>query len=286
MKRVAVVADSIACLTPEQIERYGVVVVPANFLYEGKLYRDGVDVSPSEAYQMLERSPNSFYAAPASPHEFLEAFREAGRRAQSILCLTISRKVSTFYNVAQVAKERFQAESPGVAIEVLDSQTLGAGEALIALAAAEIASNGAGLEEVVQLTTELRDRVGLAAYLDTLRHAYRTGRIPRIAAQVGSLFHVRPLFSVSEGAIHFRGIVRTREQAMTRLLEMVRASVGHRPIRAAVMHAAAPEQAEKFRDQVLSEFDCREIWITEFSPLMGYSSGPGTLGIAFYPEES
>ena len=87
MKRVAVVADSIACLTPEQIERYGVVVVPANFLYEGKLYRDGVDVSPSEAYQMLERSPNSFYAAPASPHEFLEAFREAGRRG-NVLCLT------------------------------------------------------------------------------------------------------------------------------------------------------------------------------------------------------
>lgn len=286
MNQVAIVTDSIACLTPEQIERYGVVVVPANFLYEGKRYRDGVDISPSEAYQMLERSPNSFYAAPASPHEFLEAFREAGRRAQSILCLTISRKLSTFYSVAQMAKEQFQAESPGVPIEVLDSQTLGAGEALIALAAAEIAESGAELEEVVQLATELRDRVGLAAYLDTLRHAYRTGRIPRLAAQVGSLLHVRPLFSVSEGTIHFRGIVRTREQAMNRLLEMMRASVGNLPIRAAIMHAAAPEQAERFRDRVISEFNCRKIWITEFSPLMGYSSGRGTLGIAFYPEES
>ncbi len=283
MKKIAIVVDSIACLTPEQVERHGMVVVPANFLYEGKLYRDGVDVSPSEAYRMLARSPNSFYAAPASPHEFLEAFREAGRRAESILCLTISRKVSTFYNVAEVAKKRFQEEQPGINIEVLDSQTLGAGEALIALAAAERADNGAGLEEAVRLVTELRSRVGLAAYLDTLRHAYRTGRVPKIAAQLGSLLHIRPLFSVHEGAIHFRGIVRTREQAVSRLLDMVHEGCGSRLIRAAVMHAAAPEQAERLKEQVAKAFNCREIWVTEFSPLMGYSSGPGTLGIAFLP---
>ncbi len=285
MNQVAIVTDSIACLTPEQIERYGVVVVPANFLFEGRIYRDGIDVSPSEAYEMLERSPDHFSAGPASPHEFLEAFREAGRRG-NVLCLTVSRSVSTFYDVARIAKERFQKESPETAIEVLDSQTMGAGEALIALAAARAAADGAGLEEMVHMATALRNRVGLAAYVDTLRHVYRTGRIPKIAAQVGSLLHVKPLFSVSEGAIRFRGVVRTREQAVSRLVQMVRSEVDKRPIRAAIMHAAALEQAERFKELVAAEFDCREIWITEFSPLMGYSSGPGTLGLAFYPEES
>ena len=27
------------------------------------------------------------------------------------------------------------------------------------------------------------------------------------------------------------------------------------------------------------------VWITEFSPVMGYATGQGTLGFAFYPDD-
>jgi fatty acid-binding protein DegV len=53
----------------------------------------------------------------------------------------------------------------------------------------------------------------------------------------------------------------------------------------AVMHAYAPDDAQKLKERVESEFDCAELWITEFSPVMGYACGTGTLGLAFYPED-
>ena len=52
----------------------------------------------------------------------------------------------------------------------------------------------------------------------------------------------------------------------------------------AVMHAYAQEEAAKLKERILSEFNCVELWLTEFSPVMGYATGTGTLGIAFYKE--
>jgi fatty acid-binding protein DegV len=31
-------------------------------------------------------------------------------------------------------------------------------------------------------------------------------------------------------------------------------------------------------------FDCQEIYITEFTPVMGVHTGPGLVGVAFYEE--
>jgi len=36
------------------------------------------------------------------------------------------------------------------------------------------------------------------------------------------------------------------------------------------------------RDQISSRFDCTELLITEFTPVMGVHIGPGLIGIAFY----
>ena len=53
----------------------------------------------------------------------------------------------------------------------------------------------------------------------------------------------------------------------------------------AVMHAYALDEAEKLRELVAAEFNCTELWISEFSPVMGYACGTGTLGLAFYTED-
>ena len=65
---------------------------------------------------------------------------------------------------------------------------------------------------------------------------------------------------------------------------MMREKVGQNPVHVAVAHAYALDEAEKLKVQVESEFNCVESWLAEFSPLMGYACGTGTLGVAFYHE--
>ena len=33
---------------------------------------------------------------------------------------------------------------------------------------------------------------------------------------------------------------------------------------------------------IASEFNCAELWLTDFSPVMGYATGTGVLAVAFY----
>jgi fatty acid-binding protein DegV len=51
------------------------------------------------------------------------------------------------------------------------------------------------------------------------------------------------------------------------------------------MHALALDDALALRERLLSEFDCVEVLVSEFTPVMGAHTGPGLLGIAFHPEE-
>jgi DegV family protein with EDD domain len=140
------------------------------------------------------------------------------------------------------------------------------------------------MPEVLNVALNMRERVTAIALLDTMKHVYRSGRIPKIAAKVGSMLSIRPIFTVSD-VVHFASAVRNKKRGIERLLQMMRDKVGDKATHIAVMHAYALEEAEKLKERVAAEFKCAELWLTEFSPLMGYACGTGTLGLAFYAED-
>jgi fatty acid-binding protein DegV len=101
---------------------------------------------------------------------------------------------------------------------------------------------------------------------------------------VGSVLSIRPILTIS-GAVHFAGMVHSRKQGIERILMMMRDRVGDRPVHVAVTHAYALEEAEKLKARISAEFNCVEIWLSEFSPVMGYACGTGTVGMAFYTDD-
>jgi DegV family protein with EDD domain len=285
MQRVTVVTDSLACLTRELVKKYGIKIVPLNIHFNGKIYKDWVDITPKQAYELFLKAPASWGSSAPAPGDYLKAFREAGKRIKDILCVTASSRVSTTHDVAQLASKQVEAALPHLSIKVLDSRMATAAEGLVALAAARAAKAGKSLAEVAKVAEEVRDKVTFFAFLDTIRYVYRSGRIPKIAAQAGSLLNIRPLLTISSGVVRFKGAARSREGGIERMLKMMRDKVGQKPVHVAVMHAYALEEAEKLKERVASAFNCAELWISEFSPLMGYATGTGTLGLAFYPED-
>jgi len=166
----------------------------------------------------------------------------------------------------------------------LDSQTVTAAEGFIALAAARAAAEGKSLAEVTKVAKEMRDKATFLILVNTIRYVYRTGRIPKVAARVGSMLNIKLILTSSSGLVRFAGAVRNEKRGIDRVLQMMRDKVGQNPVHVAVMHAYALDEAEKLKERVSSEFNCAELWLTEFSPIMGYACGTGTLGLAFYPE--
>jgi len=283
--RVSVITDSTSSLSKELADKYNIGIVPLSIYSGGKVYRDWIDINPKEAYELFLKDPDDFTTSPSSPGQFLKAFRRVSNNTSGILCVTISSKLSTGYDMARNAREKAKTELPGITIKIMDSLNVTASEGLIAIAAARAAAEGKNLDDVVKVASEVRDKVRFIILLDTIEHVYRTGRIPKIAARVGSALKIKPILTnSSSGKVSFAGAVRNKEQGLKRIINMTKLEVGDKPVHIAVMHAYAENEAKAFMNRVSKEFNHTELWLTEFSPVMGYACGTGAIGLAFYPE--
>ena len=83
--KVAIVVDSIACLTKELVEQYGIKIVPISLYFRDKVYKDWVDITPTEAYELYLKDPESFKTSGINPGDCLEAYREASKQRTSFV---------------------------------------------------------------------------------------------------------------------------------------------------------------------------------------------------------
>lgn len=121
--------------------------------------------------------------------------------------------------------------------------------------------------------------------LDTLKHLWRGGRIGAAQAWFGMALRFKPILALADGAVQPVERPRTRPRAIARLVELMAEEVRGQPVHVAVTHATAQAEAETLRDRIAAQFDCRELFITEFTPVMGAHAGPGVVGIAFWAED-
>ena len=283
MKKVAIVTDTTACIPQKLVTKYGIEVVPVGLIFEDKSYRDGMDITPSEFYTLLKQADKLPTTSGSSPGPYLEAYRRASERANDILCLTEPTRFSAMYDSARIAAEMARTTLPNVAIEVMACTTAAAGLGLVALAAARASDAGENLDEVVEAARSTMPRVHLFAMLDTLHYLVKGGRVPQATALVNSLLKIKPVFTLNQTDAHTVALPRSAKSAMKYMLRVMKQkAIKRQPLHVAVMHANALEQAELLGKRISSQFDCSELFITEFTPVMGVHTGPGLFGIAFY----
>ncbi len=282
---VAVVCESTACLPEALASQYGIGVIPIPFAFAGRTYFDGVDITPGVFFELLARTHEVAQTSPPSPGEYIEAWKAASRSATAIISITVDSKVSTLQRSALLAQGLAPELLPGVTLAIVDSLSAGMGQGFVALAAARAAAAGRSLADVVAAAKGVSQRITLLVALDTLEYLSRASRIPQIAAFVGGVLDVKPIFRIAGGEIHPIIRVRTRRRASEHLLQLMRQAVppGAR-LHVAVQHAAAAEEAAQLEARVRDMFECLELYTTEFSPVMGGYCGPGLLGVAFYTE--
>ncbi|MFN2121773.1 MAG: DegV family protein, partial [Anaerolineales bacterium] len=79
--------------------------------------------------------------------------------------------------------------------------------------------------------------------------------------------------------------VRSRRKAMATLFELLdKELAGKEGIHMAVLHVAAPEEADQLAEQLVDRFHPVELIHAECGPVVGAHAGPGTLGAVYYVE--
>jgi len=285
-RKVTLVSDSTCCLPPEIVRKYGIRLVPIVIHYNGKSYYDGVDIGAGEIYRIMRRREDLPSTSTPSTGDFLNAYREAIERGESVVSVTLTSLQSKTCEVASVAKQMALESLPGAAIEVIDSRAVGGALGFVVLEAARAADRGASLEEVCQVARKVMDRVVLVAMVDSLYYLARTGRIAKAAAWAGSILNMKPVLEHTTEVGETMPLARPRSKAkaVEIMLGDMAERVGDARVHVNVHHADELDEGKRLMAEIERRFNCVELFLTEFTPGMGVHAGPGIIGMSFMTE--
>jgi DegV family protein with EDD domain len=203
-----------------------------------------------------------------------------------VLCITEPVKFSGMFNSAKLAANQVLQTHPTSSIEVLECRSAAAGQGLVAISAARQAASGRNLSQVLHGAKKVMDRLHLYAAIDTLHYLVKGGRVPKAAQIANSFLKIKPIFTVKDGDAHTVALPRTMEHATSEIFALIGRKLDpSEPLHLAVMHAANLDAAKKLKQRIVDKYDGVEVFITEFTPVMGVHTGPGLIGVAFYNGE-
>ena len=281
MSRIAIVTDSSANLHPEFIKYYNIQVLPLKIHWGEETLRDGVDITPSEFYERLENSVDIPTTSQPSRQEFVKVFEELAPHCDGIIAPLISSGISGTVDSALSA----QSEFSGVPVEIVDSYSTAAGLALVVIAVSQAVDAGKNFAEIKQIGVNAAHQVQLFFMVDTLEYLHRGGRIGGASRFFGSALSIKPILYLDDrGKIDALERVRTKQKALSRIIELAANVAKDRPAHVAVLHADAYSLAVEFQQQIKAHVECLQLDIYELSPVIGTHVGPGAIGVAIYPE--
>lgn len=278
-KEIALVTDSTANLLQDQIDRYQIHVMPQILIWEGETYRDGVDITTDVFYERLKTAKELPTTSQPSAGEFHAFFSEIAGSSESIVGIFISDELSGTLDSARTAAKMMPDEYP---IEIIDSRSASMGLGFITLEAATAIEEGKDLSQVVEAAYDAVKRAQAVFVVDTLEFLHRGGRIGGAQRLLGSLVSIKPLLFLDDGRIEPLANVRTKKKALQAAIDHVAKDVEEKgSFKAAILHAAAPSEAEAFKEEVVKRLQPTEISINELTPVLGTNTGPGLIGIGY-----
>jgi DegV family protein with EDD domain len=273
--RVAIITDSTCDLPRELVERHEIIVVPLYVLWGEDQLLDGQEIDSETFYARLLQDPVHPTTSQPTPADFVRAIEQAG--AEEVLVITVSKALSGTWGSAHQASTMVD-----VPVRVVNSFSLSMGLGWQVLAAARVRAEGGAIEAMIAKAQSVRERTSLLLTVNTLEYLHRGGRIGGAAKLLGSLVQLKPLLGISHttGSLEAVERIRTRKKALDRLVEETLGRVDLRkPVRVAVAHAAAEEDAKRLQQAIEKRCEPAEMVLSEITPVLGVHGGPGLVGI-------
>jgi DegV family protein with EDD domain len=281
-KNTAIVLDSTADF-PDAPERFANVrVVPLYVRFGDESFKDYVEMTPDRFYERLAAAPELPTTSQPTPGDFLATYEELAGSYERILSLQISSTLSGTYASAQTAAELLGGET----VRVIDSRTVSASLALLALGVQRRLERGTTDEEIDAFVARYATVHQLLFPVNTLEYLKKGGRIGRAAALAGNLLNVKPILTIRDGEVVPLKKVRGNHKAFAAFREIfVESSTDSPTLRVGIAHAAAPERLAALHELVAHERPHATIEITTtLGAVVGTHAGPGTVGFFWFDD--
>jgi len=278
---VKIITDSASDLPKEYIKKYNIEIVPLTVELEGKIYKDGVDITTEKFNQLMIKSNQLPKTAHPSPETFKKVFLKYINDGYDILCLTISSKLSGTYQSAMIAKNNIKTSEK---IFVFDTLAASSGEALQVIKASKLIQKGEKIKEVLRKLTEYRNRINILILLDTLENIVKGGRLTKIQGVIAKILNFKIILHNNEGAVEMLEKIRGKKRFFKKVLEIIderMKKLNLSNLNVGITHVDNIEEAMMFKKIIEEKYNPKDIFVNHMGATIATYAGKGGIIISF-----
>ncbi|SHM48888.1 DegV family protein [Gracilibacillus kekensis] len=277
MKKIAWITDSSCGLDKEYAEKNDIFIIPLNVIIKGKTYREDIDISKEEFYDLLKEHGDDAKTSQPAYGDFIKLYERLKEEYDCGIALHASSQLTGTYQSSISASEMV-----GFDVEVIDSKI---GD----YALGKMIKNGVEMAQAKtpfdQIVAKLRSYPEFAQmYLmpqsfDQLR---KSGRVSAAQSIFASLLNIHLILGFDNGKVVVKDKVRIKKRAarkMFQLLDEVMKKYQLNEI--CILHAGVKDQAHKWKEDIEKLHSGLKVNIQTLVPVAGVHTGYGTMCITW-----
>lgn len=277
MKKIAWITDSTSGLPAEYLKEKNIHVVPLQVIVNGKAYREDVDITKEEFYDMLKEHGDGAKTSQPAIGEFIELYEKLKDEYDYGIALHASSALTGTYQSSISA-----SDTTGFPVEVIDSKIGSYALGKMIRTGIEMEENETTYEEIIRVLRALPEKAEmylLPANFDQLR---RSGRVSAAKSAFASLMKINLLLCFEDGKVIIGEKIRTKLKAKRRLFAIMEEAIEkHQLDEICIMHAGETEQAYKWKKELEEKHQQAKVRVEALVPVAGVHTGYGTLAASW-----
>ncbi|MDD3268396.1 MAG: DegV family protein [Syntrophomonadaceae bacterium] len=279
MPDIRIYADNGCDLDRVLLDELGVKLFHMPVIIKDKTYRDRLDITPSQFYELIAEPGVMPTTAQIIPHEYQNEFSKVVNESDAeIIYIAFSSGLSGTYQSACIARDMVAPER----ITVIDSLSASVGYGLTVIRAVQAVKAGKSKAEVIAVIEDNIARIQHIFIVGNFEMLKRGGRITATSAAVGSFLNIKLIAHFVDGKIAPLDVSHGLKKAKKRMLEIMENRGGDLPQQLiGINHSADYEGALEIKKMIEERFGCKEFVISEIGAAIGSHVGAGTYSVFF-----
>jgi DegV family protein with EDD domain len=277
--KTAILTDSTAYIPKELRERHNIHMIPLSVNFGTETFQEEVEITAEQFFAEVRDMKELPTTSQPPIGLFVDIFTSLAKEYDAVISTHLSSGVSGTYNGAVSAADMVE----NIKVYPFDSELSCMPQGFYALEAASMAEAGKTPEEIMARLEEMKQSMRAYFMVDDLTNLQRGGRLSGAQALIGSLLQVKPILHFEDKIIVPFEKIRTRKKALNRVYELFHEDAGENvPLKAVVIHANRPEEAEKMKQELEAKYPHVECLTSYFGPVIGTHLGEGAMGLGWY----
>ncbi|GEL15328.1 DegV family protein [Pediococcus cellicola] len=277
--KTAIVTDSSAYLTAQQVKENDVIVVPITVIFGQETFLENIDIDDQLFHEKLQNSGLMPSTTQITLGQMQKVFDKLiAEKYDEVICIHLSSGITSFINnLTEYAKTIDE-----IHIIPFDSRMTSQGEANMVLLAAKLRREGKTGDEIVPYLERLRESTKVDFMVDNLSFLMRSGRITNRSAIMGNLLRIKPILDMNEnGQIVVQSKERTRKRALKKVLENLHSDLdrAESDYRVSIIYGIDRELSSKWEETIKETFPSAIFESNQLGPVIMSHTGEEIVGV-------